>query len=271
MPAYTQSRNLPLMQVVSLTGIWGLTFLIAWFGSVSNAAWEAGFNLRAANRTIAPFAILLGLVLLYGNIRLEFFPPRAEKIQVVVITPDRRLSRYPPVAEIARGPENDRQALRDEFAPVLEDLFERIHQQAQAGAKIVVWSETAVFILAEDEAAVLERARAMARSEGIYLQLGLMVIQRSNQHPYSQNRSILLDPDGGLVWDYHEAYPLPIGDAFEIAPGPRIVPVADTTYGRLANMICFDADAPNYVRQAGQARADLLFIPADDWEAARLG
>ncbi len=36
-PAYTQYGNLPLMQVASLTGMWGLTFLIAWFGSVSNA------------------------------------------------------------------------------------------------------------------------------------------------------------------------------------------------------------------------------------------
>lgn len=241
-PAYTQYGNLPLIQVVSLTGMWGLTFLIAWFGTAANSAWEAGFNLRAASRTIAPFAIVLGLVLLYGNIRLEFFPPQAEKIQVVGITPDRRLFRYPPVAEIARRPENRRQVLRDEFAPILEDLFARTRQQAQAGAKIVVWSETAAFILAEDEEAVMERARQMARDEEIYLQLGLMVIQRSERYPYSQNRAILLDPDGRLVWDYHKAYPVPIGDAFEIEPGPRIVPVADTPYGRLANVICFDAD-----------------------------
>jgi hypothetical protein len=36
--AYTQYGNLPLMQLAAVTGIWGITFLIAWFASVINAA-----------------------------------------------------------------------------------------------------------------------------------------------------------------------------------------------------------------------------------------
>jgi apolipoprotein N-acyltransferase len=51
--AYTQYDNLPLIQVVSLTGTAGLTFLIAWFGSVANFAWEQGFSwpaIRQAGR-----------------------------------------------------------------------------------------------------------------------------------------------------------------------------------------------------------------------------
>ncbi|MCK4937309.1 MAG: hypothetical protein KAR85_01750, partial [Methanosarcinales archaeon] len=38
-------------------------------------------------------------------------------------------------------------------------------------------------------------------------------------------------------------------------------------YGKLASVICYDADFPNYVRQAGKANADLMLIPSDDWEA----
>ncbi len=38
--AYTQYGNLPLMQLFSVTGIWGLSFLIAWFASGLNWAWE---------------------------------------------------------------------------------------------------------------------------------------------------------------------------------------------------------------------------------------
>jgi apolipoprotein N-acyltransferase len=41
--AYSQYGDLPLMQVVSVTGIWGITFLIAWFAAVVNWAWERGF------------------------------------------------------------------------------------------------------------------------------------------------------------------------------------------------------------------------------------
>jgi apolipoprotein N-acyltransferase len=34
--AYTQYGNLPLLQVVSVTGLWGITFLIAWFAGACN-------------------------------------------------------------------------------------------------------------------------------------------------------------------------------------------------------------------------------------------
>jgi len=45
------------------------------------------------------------------------------------------------------------------------------------------------------------------------------------------------------------------------------VPIVDSPYGRLAGGICFDADFPGIVRQAGQSGADLLIVPSDDWQA----
>ncbi|HXX77823.1 MAG TPA: hypothetical protein VEI53_04990, partial [Ktedonobacteraceae bacterium] len=41
--AYTQYGNLPLLQIVSVTGIWGISFLITWLAPVVNWAWERGF------------------------------------------------------------------------------------------------------------------------------------------------------------------------------------------------------------------------------------
>ena len=45
------------------------------------------------------------------------------------------------------------------------------------------------------------------------------------------------------------------------------MPLVDSPYGRLANVICFDLDYPGTIRQAGQAGADLLLAPSDDWQA----
>jgi len=50
-------------------------------------------------------------------------------------------------------------------------------------------------------------------------------------------------------------------------PGPGVVPVVDTPYGRLATVICYDADFPALVRQAGRADADILLVPSSDWDA----
>jgi apolipoprotein N-acyltransferase len=264
-PAYTQNGVLPLMQVVSLSGMWGLTFLIAWFGPAVNTLWETGFDLRAAWRTLAPFTITFLAVLLYGSLRLAFSASSSPAVLAAGITPDRTLWSYQPVAEIAKGDAARRSELRLLTAPILDDLFARTRLYARAGAKIVTWSETAAFIPQEDTADLFDRAASVAREEGLYLQMGLMVIHHAQQHPYSQNRAVLFDPRGELVWDYHKALPVLIGDAAEIAPGPGILPVLQTPYGTLTGLICQDADLPALVRQSGQARASLLFDPADDW------
>jgi apolipoprotein N-acyltransferase len=264
-PAYTQNGVLPLMQVVSLSGMWGLTFLIGWFGPTVNALWEAGFDLRAAWRRLAPFSITFLAVLLYGSLRLAFSAPSGPAVLAAAITPDRTLWSYQPVAEIAQGSDARRAELRAHTAPILDDLFARTRRYAQAGAKIVIWSETAAFVPQENTEDLFYQASALAREEGIYLQMGLMVIRRAQQHPYSQNRAVLFDPRGELVWDYEKALPVLIGDAAEIAPGPGILPVLHTPFGTFSGLICQDADLPALVRQAGQARASLLFDPADDW------
>jgi hypothetical protein len=120
----------------------------------------------------------------------------------------------------------------------------------------------------EDEAAVLERARTVARQEHIYLQVALDVILRTEQHPYAQNRVLLIDPAGTIVWDYYKTVH-PFGDNAIFAPGPGVIPVADTPFGRLATVICFDADYPALLQQVGQAGADVFLVPSHDWAAVK--
>jgi apolipoprotein N-acyltransferase len=42
--------------------------------------------------------------------------------------------------------------------------------------------------------------------------------------------------------------------------------VVQTPFGRLATVICFDADFPALMRQVGKASADILLVPANDWQ-----
>jgi len=76
---------------------------------------------------------------------------------------------------------------------------------------------------------------------------------------------VLFAPDGRLIWEYHKARLVPIGDAAEMTPGPAVLPSADTPFGRLATVICFDASFISYIRQAGLVGADFLFTPSNDW------
>lgn len=268
-PAYTQYGNLPLMQLAALTGIWGITFLIGWCASALNAAWEQGWERRAIVGHVGPLALALALALFYGGARLAFAAPASSTVQVAAIVPHRDLWSYPPVAALAQADAAERAAFSARAAANVEELFTRTEQAAAAGAQIAVWAENAAFVPVEDAPHILERAAAMAREHGIYLQIGLSTILRSEQHPFGENRAVLFDPQGAQIWDYHKGYLVPVGDAAEMAPGPRVIPTVDTLFGRLATVICYDDTNIGYLRQAGQARVDLLFVPSDDWFQAR--
>ncbi|MBX2797825.1 MAG: apolipoprotein acyltransferase, partial [Myxococcales bacterium] len=41
----------------------------------------------------------------------------------------------------------------------------------------------------------------------------------------------------------------------------------DTPIGRIASVICYDADFPSLVAQASEQDVDLLVVPAGDWSA----
>src|SRR5260221_140441 len=72
--AYTQYGNVPLLQIISVTGVYGVSFLIAWFASVGNWIWEQHFAWPRIRAVTLLYSGLLALVLLGGSLRLAFSP-----------------------------------------------------------------------------------------------------------------------------------------------------------------------------------------------------
>ena len=271
--AYTQYGDLPLMQLVSVTGLWGIDFLMSWLASLINWAWEQGFAWPRVRGGAALYAGLLALVLLFGGVRLALFPAQGSNVRVAGITPspaliaaaNKQVSQNINMEALMSGTETQaqRELIRQAYAPVNDELFSLSLQEARAGAKIIVWPECGANLLQEDEAALLARASALARTTGTYLDMGLCEML---SHPVPSrsmfDEIILLDPSGSVVWRYQKAHPVP-GEPFP--PGDGKVPTVQTPYGRLSNVICFDADFPGTIRQAGQAGADVLLVPGNDW------
>lgn len=245
--AYSQFGFLPFTQMAAITGIWGMVFLIMWLAPVANEIWEHGFSWATARSSVVPLTAVLLLALLLGSVRLAFFQPTVPTVRVAALSADRALWDS------------------DQHGPAVDDLLARTRREAQAGAKIVSWAEAAAFVRKEDEAALIRRAETLAREQHIYLQLGLIVELSTERYPFAENRAILIDPSGHVVQSYFKTIH-PLGDADIFAPGPGVVPTTETPYGRLATVICFDADFPALVRQAGQARADILLVPSNDWQ-----
>jgi len=81
--AHTQLDNLPLVQLAAVTGISGITFLVALGSGLAAAAWRAGF--RALQLDLLLFAIALLSAFVYGQLRLgEPSPGAAIRVAGVV-------------------------------------------------------------------------------------------------------------------------------------------------------------------------------------------
>jgi len=268
-PGYTQAGLLPLVQIVSVTGMWGLTFLMAWFAGVANAIWEQRGSWRTVQFPVLGFAAMLLAVLGFGFVRLASPLLTAPAVPVAAIASREDL--FATISDmnpgtLMPGTSAQRADAGLRFTPIVDNLFRRSERAAQDGARIIAWGEAAAPVLEEDVPALVARAALLARQHGLYVQIGLIMFGKTDHYPFLENRVILIDPAGAIVWDYHKARPTP-GENMMVVAGPLVVPVVTTPYGRLATVICYDADFPELVRQAGQAGADILLVPSKDWQS----
>ena len=253
---YTQYGDLALMQLVSITGMLGLTFLIGWFGPVANWAWDRTLTGREMWRGVAVYAGILVLVLAFGMVRLAFFPLEPGTVRVASMTDTDMDIRQ--MWELVGA---DREAFRQGAKESHNRYFQGTMREAQAGAKIVLWSEVAGLVDEADEAELIARGQEVARQEEIYLAMPLYTIYQDPQRPI-ENKLFIIDPAGEIVVE-HLKYG---GNMFEGSLlGDGVLHTVETPYGTLSGVICWDADFPAIVRQAGRDGIDILLVPSGDW------
>ena len=268
-PAYSQSGNLALLQLLSVTGMFGVTFLLGWFAAVANWVWERRFEWSAARRGVLAFLVVLAVVVFGGEARLRLFAPSAPTVRVASLSaPDLALF---PNGEVARRAlsreklsDGEIAAIRARGGAIDDDLLQRSEREARAGAKVVFWAETSGFAFKEDEPTLLARGRQLAGAEGIYVGMAYAAWNRDAQRPL-ENTVVLIDPKGVTAWRFLKAIPVPGPEAAVSAPGDRKLKVAATPFGRLSGVICFDMDFPALLAQAGDLGVDLLIVPSGDW------
>jgi apolipoprotein N-acyltransferase len=257
---YEQYNNLALIQLVSVTGIWGLTLLVSWFGPVVNWAWEQSFNWPQIRRGLAVWAGVVTAVLIFGGLRLAFAQPPAGTVRIHSFSPEReQLSEIP---DMETDPDGFRRAMQMRN----EVLIAGTLREARGGAQIVLWPETAGGGVAEDANALIARVQEVAKQEGIYVAMGLEIHFPEQQRPW-ENKLIVIDPSGEIIINHDK-----FGATFfynmkgygEALQGEFALQTADTPFGTLTGVVCWDADFPMTMKQAGKERADILLVPIGD-------
>jgi len=268
--AYTQYDNLPLMQLASVTGIFGIVFLIAWFASIVNWAWDHDFAWYEIRGGVLLYAGAFSLVMLAGATRLALGASDVKSIRVAVVSGTEGMFNPGEETRILHGEVRDEE--RAQFGKAfgrLQDWFlENTRREARAGARIVVWPEVNLLVFKEDETTFLERAKRLAAEEQIYLLIGMGAVHLGVPRPL-ENKAVLVNPSGEIEFSYLKSRLVPGGEARVSNPGNGRLPISNTQYGRMAAAICYDMDFPQLIQQVGRAEADVLLAPANDWKTIK--
>jgi apolipoprotein N-acyltransferase len=219
---------------------------------------------------VLAFAAVLGGVILFGGARLTLYPPSATTVRIA------GLSRTMVGAEPSPGAwermlqdrptRTDVEEIGQSAAAVAADQLARTEREARAGAKIIFWGEGDGKVLKGQESRLIDDGRALARKYQIYLGMALGTWNRGLPKPL-ENKIVLITPSGDVAWQHYKTHPVPGGEADISMVDDGRLPILQTPYGRLTSAICFDADFPQLIAQAGELRADILLDPAGDWPA----
>lgn len=281
--AYTQYLNLPLLQVMTITGMWGVTFLVLWFAGVVNFAWEGGFDVKRVGKGLLLYGGILFAVMLSGGARLALGSPSGETVQVSVLTTNVNKEVIPQDSDplhqrLTDGTltDADREALQRVMDEINNDLLERTRLQASAGSKIVTWTEYNAHVFKDKEAAFLERCRELAREANLYLVFPLITLQtdpalRPIPQQLVENKSVMITPQGEIAYEYVKHNLLIGWESEHAVRGPRQIPTIATPYGTLASVICLDMDFPGFMRLAGKQGVDIVLSGAIDGTPASRG
>jgi apolipoprotein N-acyltransferase len=245
--AHTQLENLPLVQLAPLTGIGGLTFIVALGSGLAAAAWSRGVH--AVQWDVALFGVLLGISILYGEARLSRPAPGPSVLVGSVVSP------------VSHDEFNRALANVDTLRRFDGELFARSARAADQGAKVIVWNELATFVSLASEPAFAARGQTFARERGVMLVMAYGVVESLG--PFRDvNKYRIYLPDGTMADEYLKRYPVP-GDPDEVGRAhARVVNFGGVKY---SGGICYDYGFPNIARDNAVDGADLAVVPSSDW------
>ncbi len=238
---YSQTEFLPLLQLVSVTGLWGIVFMLGHVPAAAALAWQ-----RRSMLPLLPALAILLAALAGGTVRLRNAPDPAG-VRVGLTATDKGLPGSALTTDRALA------------LTVVATYADRIRHLASLGAQIVVLPEKLVGVSPQGTDAVSAVLSEVARTSHVAVVAGLSL----NGIQPRRNVALVFSPEGKLVATYDKRHLVPMLEAeFTNGTVPGLFTGPEGMWGVA---ICKDLDFPSWARAYGQCGVRLLAVPAWDF------
>jgi apolipoprotein N-acyltransferase len=263
---YSQTSVLPLAQLASVTGVYGLSALVAFVNAALVLLVLDRSHLRWSGALVAVATV--AVVAVWGSARIA----------------DGRLTRegVPYRVGLAQGniPQDEKWD-RGRALSITRNYFQLTHEAAAGGAAFIVWPESALPVFFEEDRAVGDSVRSLAIDTGSYLLFGGDQVERAEPSRY-YNSAFLIDPRGAVAGVYRKMHLVPFGEYVPLKrllffAGPLVESVGGFSEGDrvvmlpvsghpVSTAICYEVVYPDLARRATAAGSQLLTtITNDAW------
>jgi apolipoprotein N-acyltransferase len=265
---YAASGSLGLLQLTTLTGVYGLSFVVA--------AWSSliAYAILAGQQRVWKIALVVTGVLILCGAGGKYFVPYAAPHHVAHLVQTN-------FAQAEEYPANWMQVHASELDE-LERMSVGAAQASPSRPSLIIWPEVPAPFSLQDPA-FAQRAQKIARDSASNFLVGIVDWKRDSQGKWlASNTAILLNPLSVRVFTYDKIHLVPFG---EFVPYRRwlrfagrltadladFTPGTSATVGKLPDgsfgvFICYEAIFPAEVREFTRNGATLLInISNDGW------
>lgn len=277
--AYSQYRNLPMIQIADFGSIYAVAFVIV----LINAAIylfilksrSEGLCLRSISPLIVGLAVLL-FTFSYGQFRLSQISLPSETVSVSVIQGNTEQSQ--------KWDRPFRELTVEKYLSLSKTTLQN---NQLPRPNLIIWPESALPFIFGSEADQEKRLIDFVKKEKLGLIVGAPSITRATNMPPSEqislfNSAFLLTPDEGIASRYDKMHLVPFGEyvpfsklfffAKKIVSGISDFSPGDTALvmssgkNRIGVAICYEIIFPDLVRQFVKNGADIMTtITNDAW------
>jgi len=244
--AYTQADVRPIVQLVSLTGPWGISFLLMLPAAALAAFTAPGMNRRAVLRLATLLALVAASTFSYSAWRLSDTPVAHQPVRIALISDNT---------------DDDSNWTTPGGPAILSNYTRAITAAAQQGAQVVLLPEKIIDIQASALPTLSSTFQKLAVSNKVDLVVGLTVFA---DHGNDYNRALVYSSTGSPPTAYDKHHLIPGVEPYTAGTHLGLLP--PSPQGHWGVLICKDLDFPGLARQYGEANIDLLLIPALDFD-----
>ena len=244
--SYSQMNFVPVLQIASVTGIWGISFCLFLFAATV-AVLLSGDRVRGARRWLVIVTLVwLALVIGFGRWRLLSHDPTQNTVLVGMVASDL--------------PQNLITVKPEETIRLMRSYADEAQTLAAQGAKVIVIPEKVAVLLDSELPEVDAMFREAAQKSGAEIVVG--VIHSTSGAKWNEAR--LYTPNGAIR-TYEKHHMLPSFESNLTAGTERTE--WDESSGHWGMEICKDMDFPRLSREYGSDGTELLIVPAWDFVA----